>query len=416
MYFNNKDNFPFDYQDNGNAPHITACDTLSRCFKTYLRYGIPNVDIGNALTIGIRVFLDLIYFVLIFILLNIVKGIIINSFNELSEKTAEREEDTTEICFICGIPKVMFDRQIGRTAFEEHYKQEHNMWSYLYFIVYIWEQDKDDDDGLEQYVRRLIEKGEISWMPLGKSLMMQDLVGDASSSLDIVKDSFHADIRHLEAKLQKYIQSCEEHFKGIISKLHHHATRSGLEGSVVDTSTVGSLNDGTQKDSVIAISTGGTSVTEDTAIPAIKLVIKEILGLNTSRFSADENISCRVISGAIGNVDIISLRDQDVFYFEEEQLTVHRGNRNEDNLEKVAVRIQIFRVSILNNTNPTFVGAVDFSLQELDFNQVTLIEKEFMQNTTNSVCTLSAIIIPPSASTMSPQALRGVTRKTKILN
>jgi hypothetical protein len=409
-------NFPSEYGSDGNLPHITACDTLSRCFKLYLRYGIPNVDIGNALTIGIRVFLDLIYFVLIFILLNIVKGIIINSFNELSEKTAEREEDTTEVCFICGIPKVMFDRQIGRTAFEEHYKKEHNMWSYLYFIVYIWEQDKDDDDGLEQYVRRLIEKGEISWMPLGKSLMMQDLVGDASSSLDIVKDSFHSDIRHMEAKLQKYIQSCEEHFKGIISKLHHHATRSALEDSVVDTSTVGSLQDETLKDSVVAVSMRGSSVPEDTTVPGIKLVIKEILGLNTSRFSTDENISCRVISGAIGNVDLVSLRDQDVFYFEEEQLIVFRGNRNQDDLEKVVVRIQIFRVSILNNSNPTYVGAIDFSLRELDFNQVTLIEKEFIQNTTNSVCTLSAIIVPPSTSNMSPQALRGVTRKTKIPN
>merc|ERR1711967_102301 len=34
------------------------------------------------------------------------------------------------------------------------------MWNYLSFILFIWEQDKDDDDGLELYVRHLLEKEE----------------------------------------------------------------------------------------------------------------------------------------------------------------------------------------------------------------------------------------------------------------
>jgi hypothetical protein len=40
---------------------------------------------------------------------------------------------------------------------------DHNIWNYMYFIFLLWEQDKDDDDGLEQYVRRAINKSEIVW-------------------------------------------------------------------------------------------------------------------------------------------------------------------------------------------------------------------------------------------------------------
>jgi inositol 1,4,5-triphosphate receptor type 3 len=69
----------------------------------------------------------------------------------------ERNRDTLEVCFICGINKQVFDRASDEPeGFKTHIKVDHNMWNYLYFIFMLWEQDKDDDDGLEQYVRRAI--------------------------------------------------------------------------------------------------------------------------------------------------------------------------------------------------------------------------------------------------------------------
>ena len=34
-------------------------------------------------------------------------------------------------------------------GFRRHIREDHHMWDYLRFIIYVWEQDQDDDDGLE---------------------------------------------------------------------------------------------------------------------------------------------------------------------------------------------------------------------------------------------------------------------------
>ena len=35
-------------------------------------------------------------------------------------------------------------------GFNRHYKTDHNVWDYLSFVVFIYEQDKDDDDGFDE--------------------------------------------------------------------------------------------------------------------------------------------------------------------------------------------------------------------------------------------------------------------------
>jgi len=85
--------------------------------------------------------------------------------------------ETTNFCFVCGIENVTFDRGIGRGAFRKHIKSDHHMWDYVRFMIYIWEQDMDDDDGLEQYVRRCVDSRDLSWFPINKSM---DLVTDDS--------------------------------------------------------------------------------------------------------------------------------------------------------------------------------------------------------------------------------------------
>jgi hypothetical protein len=232
--------------------------------------------------------------------------------------------------------------------------------------------------------------------------MMQDVSGDEASAFDIVKTTFQGDVKTLEVKVLKSIKACEEFFKTVLSKLHHHAVHLGAaeDTSIVEASSAGSLS----KDQELEL--GGAHF--------LKIVIKEILGINTSRFSADESLSCRLVSVAGGSVDITAMRDGDVFYFSEEQRVVFRGLRDEGLLDKIVVRVQVYRMSVLDSTNPTFVGAVDFSLREIDYKAVTFVEKEFIQSVSNSVCTLSIIVVPPSTAATSPKALRGVTRKTKL--
>ena len=103
-----------------------------------------------------RWLLDLSFFLVVnVVMLNIIFGIIIDTFSELRRRKVERTEDILGKCFICGIDKETFDRALdGTEGFNNHIKKgsgDHHMWHYFYFIVFIWEQDKDDDDGLEWF-------------------------------------------------------------------------------------------------------------------------------------------------------------------------------------------------------------------------------------------------------------------------
>ncbi|KAJ1428063.1 hypothetical protein B484DRAFT_450044, partial [Ochromonadaceae sp. CCMP2298] len=143
----------------GIYPGSGDCKNLWGCFKFVLCYGIrQGGGVGDVmeLSIGSRWLIDSAYFlVVIVMMLNIIFGIIIDTFSSLRANKNRRAQDTRGVCFICGISKQVFDRASDEPdGFKTHVKLDHNMWNYLYFIFMLWEQDKDDDDGLEQYVRR----------------------------------------------------------------------------------------------------------------------------------------------------------------------------------------------------------------------------------------------------------------------
>merc|ERR1711998_679241 len=164
------------------------CSTLWRCFLASLNYGMRlSGGIGDIMshTLDERLLLDLMYFMIVLvILLNIVFGIIIDTFSDLRNKKLERLHDTTEICFICGKDRLEFDsKSIEPGAFYNHIHNDHYMWNYVNFIFFIWQQDRDDDDGLDLFVRKLVEHNDITWLPSGQALVIQDLDGDSEESL-----------------------------------------------------------------------------------------------------------------------------------------------------------------------------------------------------------------------------------------
>jgi hypothetical protein len=59
-----------------------------------------------------RAWLDLSYYlVVVIVLLNVIFGIIIDTFSELRNQKQERARDTLGRCFICGIDKHTFDSE-----------------------------------------------------------------------------------------------------------------------------------------------------------------------------------------------------------------------------------------------------------------------------------------------------------------
>uniref|UniRef100_A0A669DV13 Inositol 1,4,5-trisphosphate receptor n=1 Tax=Oreochromis niloticus TaxID=8128 RepID=A0A669DV13_ORENI len=134
-----------------------ACDTLLMCIVTVLNHGLRNGGgVGDVLRkpskneplFPARVVYDLLfYFIVIIIVLNLIFGVIIDTFADLRSEKQKKEEILKTTCFICGLERDKFDNKT--VSFEEHIKLEHNIWNYLYFIVLVREKNKTDYTGPE---------------------------------------------------------------------------------------------------------------------------------------------------------------------------------------------------------------------------------------------------------------------------
>ena len=56
-----------------------------------------------------------------------------------------------------GLERDKFDNKT--VTFEEHIKEEHNMWHYLFFVVLVKVKDSTEYTGPESYVAQMIKVG-----------------------------------------------------------------------------------------------------------------------------------------------------------------------------------------------------------------------------------------------------------------
>lgn len=151
------------------------CDTIYYCFISILHYGInPN----NILLIGgninrsdsiffVKLVIDLILYMIFFsLLISIFFGIIINSLKEFNEIMNEKQKSINERCFICGMSRYKLDRE--EKGWIYHYKREHNIFSYIYFLSELQNKKFDECDGVEKFVKNCIQKEELIFLPIKK--------------------------------------------------------------------------------------------------------------------------------------------------------------------------------------------------------------------------------------------------------
>eukprot|EP00824_Muranothrix_gubernata_P005809 TRINITY_DN17588_c0_g1_i1.p1 TRINITY_DN17588_c0_g1~~TRINITY_DN17588_c0_g1_i1.p1 ORF type:complete len:193 (-),score=45.55 TRINITY_DN17588_c0_g1_i1:9-587(-) len=107
----------------------------------------------------------------ILIMVAIISGIIIDSFGELRDTKRKIEDDMNDKCFVCSIDRDQIEHKGG--GFIRHIKQEHNMWDYLFFRMYLDEKPRTEFTGQESYVRELIDKKEIKWFPINRAMSLE---------------------------------------------------------------------------------------------------------------------------------------------------------------------------------------------------------------------------------------------------
>ena len=104
-----------------------------------------------------RALFDFAFFlIIVVIILNIVFGIIIDTFAQLRDQKHSIEEDTRKYCLICGQAANLFDRSV-EGGFSQHVAEAHNMWQYLYFMVHLRHKSEDEYTGQvgADFIRRL---------------------------------------------------------------------------------------------------------------------------------------------------------------------------------------------------------------------------------------------------------------------
>ncbi|XP_041113341.1 inositol 1,4,5-trisphosphate receptor type 2-like isoform X1 [Polyodon spathula] len=176
-----------------------VCDTLLMCIITVLNQGLRNGGgVGDVLRkpskneplFAARVVYDLLFFfIVIIIVLNLIFGVIIDTFADLRSEKQRKEEILKTTCFICGLERDKFDNKT--VSFEEHIKCEHNMWHYLYFLVLVKVKDPTEYTGPESYVAQMIKEKNLDWFPRMCAMSLVSNEGDSEQN----------EIRMLQEKL-----------------------------------------------------------------------------------------------------------------------------------------------------------------------------------------------------------------------
>ena len=98
-----------------------------------------------------------------FVLLNIIFGIIIDTFAELREKRTKLMKDLHDNCFICGNNRFLFE--IKRISWNIHIHLHHSLHSYLAFLVYIRQKNEIECNGAEIYTKEKILNNDVAFFP-----------------------------------------------------------------------------------------------------------------------------------------------------------------------------------------------------------------------------------------------------------
>ena len=202
----------------GDDQAIPSCTSLLQCFITVFDDGLRANDIGGTVepvqSPDIKDLSDhhfliyyvqsayalLFWFIVCIILLNVIFGIIIDSFGELRLHRQMIQGKIDNECFICGIDRFTLDTQGG--GFDRHCAEEHDKWNYLFMMVMLREKDPSEYNGWEQFVASQcgITSSQVSsnFMPRNNALSLKEH-----------KEREEAEVRKREEQALRTYELCE---------------------------------------------------------------------------------------------------------------------------------------------------------------------------------------------------------------
>lgn len=162
--------------------HYKPClGTVGECFFAHVNYGLRSGGgVGERIrdapmdlsAFSILKFASIITFFLVvnLMILQMVFGIVIDTFGALRDEKQNKEKILRDTCFVCGLDRSCFENQVA--TFEYHIRIEHNLWHYLYFIVLIKTKSRTELNGPESFVYEMLQNNDHSWFPRKRALSL----------------------------------------------------------------------------------------------------------------------------------------------------------------------------------------------------------------------------------------------------
>ena len=137
---------------------------------------LGSLDSGWTSYVWGRYFYDLGFFIFIHVIgLNMIFGVIVDTFSQLRSEQNIIANDMREKCFICSLRSYDFDRR-DKGGFHKHCRREHRMWNYLFFTIYLTDKKKTMYTSIEERVSALCKKDPYGtdWIPISRSITLAD--------------------------------------------------------------------------------------------------------------------------------------------------------------------------------------------------------------------------------------------------
>jgi len=111
------------------------------------------------------------------LVLQMLCGIIVDTFLSQREKNKEMEEDKNNVCFICGLDKIAISKYYTQSEykFNEHIKLDHYLWNYMFAVFNVTMMD-NPNFFLDKVIREEYENNQYSkFIPYKKCLKQLEI-------------------------------------------------------------------------------------------------------------------------------------------------------------------------------------------------------------------------------------------------
>ena len=190
----------------------------------FLSSNVPAISLNNKFNINWgRFIFDLIFFIVVpTLLINLISGIIIDSFGERRGKRDNLKANQLSKCFVCG----KLDNDID--DFSQHTKYLHNCWDYVYYIGYLKSTTYEDlVDYADVYVKRMIDNNKVEWFPCyfrknNKDFSVISPIQGISSRLDTLENNIKEIInnnKETEDKMENKMDTIQTNIDNRFTKI-----------------------------------------------------------------------------------------------------------------------------------------------------------------------------------------------------